>query len=122
MIAKNQRTMNFARIQSDCIRHTLAPWLRHKPVVTSLQLDSLQHIDSTQEPLKMAIGHSWLELGLHMPSQITLGPHQTPLIVLHAHDPLWSVQSVRTVRREDTRVLQVWELDVDGRRWPLLEA
>jgi len=102
-------------IDSLIVRYVIG--FKLQPICASLQL-----IDPAQEPLKMAISDSWLEFRLHVPSQITLGPHQSPLIVLNSHDALRSVKSIGTVRREDGRILQVGKLDVDGGRRLLVEA
>ncbi len=39
----------------------------------------------TQKPLQMSIRRSRLKLRLHMPTQIRLRPHQSPLIMINAH-------------------------------------
>ena len=72
-------------------------------------------IDSPQHPLQMPVRHPRLELGLHVPAQVRLRPHESALVMLHAHRPLRSVHAAVPVGVEHGLVLQIELLNHDRR-------
>ena len=75
-----------------------------------------------KHPLQMPIRHPRLELGLHMPTQKRLRPHQPPLQMLDAHRALRPIDPRILIRRKHRLVLQVWLGDDNGRGGLGLEA
>ena len=70
----------------------------------------------------MAITDPRLELRAHMARLVRLGPQEASLVVLDAHDSLRAIETFGAVLVENGLVLQVRDLDVDGRARLLLEA
>ena len=64
-----------------------------------------QHINPPQNPLQMPIRQPRLKLWLHVPGQIRLGPHQSPLVMLHTHGPLRPVNAIIPIRIVHSLVL-----------------
>jgi len=94
----------------------------------SLPLDSqarsthLQSVNMAQNPLQMSIRAPWLELWLHMTAEISLCPHQSPLIMLYAHRALRVFDATKSIRIESWTILQVWQGNYNGSSRLRLEA
>jgi hypothetical protein len=55
-------------------------------------------------------------------TQVSLGPHESSLIVLDTHYALWLVDRSETLVDEKVTILQVGEFDIDALVWRFLEA
>lgn len=61
----------------------------------------------------MTVSYTGLELRLHVAGLVSLGPHETALVVLNTHDSLGSIPALGPVLGEESLVLEVWLGDVD---------
>ena len=67
-------------------------------------------IDPPEHPLQMPVRAAWLELRLHMTTEIRLGEHQASFVMLLAHDTLVPVKAGSC---KEILVLQVRQCYVD---------